>query len=319
MLDDTPRNFAENRYSLGVGVYAITKTSDDDPDCDACVNLEYTKLAIADMQDIFVLTVGQENILGGKKTFLDASPGSCINDDPQLEFFVEKAVCYSDLAIFGNPELAKGQYVELDVELDEGFRDCVKDTSQCTESQRNSYDKVYQYEEIKVIIFTQEAYLDYLDYDNSMPTRTKMVTQIKLIKNRGGEMELPSDVVQIQMKSQLNKAILQDSPLVNPWGSSKGDNQGYLSTESINILTETAESDKPEVASLQVSLSDNQILRSRSVYNIIDMVADVSGMVDVLLVFSGFLMSTLFTKQLLKASLVSYISLVQLEGDSSPE
>jgi hypothetical protein len=98
------------------------------------------------------------------------------------------------------------------------------------------------------------------------------------------------------MKSQLNKAILQDSPLVNPWGSSKGDNQGYLSTESINILTETAESDKPEVASLQVSLSDNQILRSRSVYNIIDMVADVSGMVDVLLVFSGFLMSTLFTK-----------------------
>jgi hypothetical protein len=69
MLDDTPRNFAENRYSLGVGVYAITKASDDDPDCDACVNLEYTKLAVADMQDIFVLTVGQENILGGKKTF----------------------------------------------------------------------------------------------------------------------------------------------------------------------------------------------------------------------------------------------------------
>jgi hypothetical protein len=49
------------------------------------------------------------------------------------------------------------------------------------------------------------------------------------------------------------------------------------------------------------------MLRSRSVYTIVDMIADVSGMVDLLLVFSGFLMATFITKSLLRASLVSYI------------
>jgi hypothetical protein len=80
-----------------------------------------------------------------------------------------------------------------------------------------------------------------------------------------------------------------------------------LATESINTLTESLDPDSSGIASLEVTLSDNQILRSRKVYNIIGLIADVSGMVDLLMVFSGFIMSTLITKQMLKAALVSYI------------
>lgn len=80
-----------------------------------------------------------------------------------------------------------------------------------------------------------------------------------------------------------------------------------MATESINTLTESLDPDSSGIASLEVTLSDNQILRSRKVYNIIGLIADVSGMVDLLMVFSGFIMSTLITKQMLKAALVSYI------------
>ena len=53
-------------------------------------------------------------------------------------------------------------------------------------------------------------------------------------------------------------------------------------------------------------------------YNIVDLIADVSGMVDLLIVFSGFLMSTFFTKQLVKAALINYIG-VQLEEEDFSE
>jgi hypothetical protein len=94
----------------------------------------------------------------------------------------------------------------------------------------------------------------------------------------------------------LNQAKLKDEAIVNPWIDDNSVNKNYLSTESTVTINNALDAGEPAVASLLILLSDNKILRSRSVYTIVDMIADVSGMVDLLMVFSGFIMATLFTK-----------------------
>ena len=46
---------------------------------------------------------------------------------------------------------------------------------------------------------------------------------------------------------------------------------------------------------LNLRVSDTQILRSRTVYDVIDLIADVSGIADILSVFSTTLMGVLIT------------------------
>ena len=133
MLDQEPRNFADHQFSIGVGAYATRQVGADS--CDKCQNSEYVRVDPNDYQDIITLSMGQENVQGGTKTFEEKFPGECVNNDPNLEFFVEKAKCYNDLAVFGNPGLRKGQHVELDIELDVGFRACHADNTVCTDAQ----------------------------------------------------------------------------------------------------------------------------------------------------------------------------------------
>jgi hypothetical protein len=65
--------------------------------------------------------------------------------------------------------------------------------------------------------------------------------------------------------------------------------------------------------SFYTSLSEIRTIRTRSVYNIVDMIAEVSGLADVLIVFSKLILSLLFTKNLLTKVLVEYIGEVQTD------
>jgi hypothetical protein len=53
------------------------------------------------------------------------------------------------------------------------------------------------------------------------------------------------------------------------------------------------------------------------VYNIVDMIAEVSGLADLLIVFSQFILSFFFTKNLLTKVLVEFIGTIESTDQSS--
>ena len=119
---------------------------------------------------------------------------------------------------------------------------------------------------------------------------------------------------QIDINAQLNTVELKDSAWVNPWIDSKPRKLEFLTTETFQTQTlpqEDGESDVFEIA-LFLRISDTQILRSRTVYNVIDLIADVSGIADILLVFSTTIMSLLITQRAFETALVQHIGKVYL-------
>jgi hypothetical protein len=55
------------------------------------------------------------------------------------------------------------------------------------------------------------------------------------------------------------------------------------------------------------------------VYNLVDMIAEVSGLADVLLVFTSSFMTLSFTSQILKSFLVFHIGMVMLKKDQNEQ
>lgn len=83
---------------------------------------------------------------------------------------------------------------------------------------------------------------------------------------------------------------------MSPWSSDPGKNEQFLSSGTLNQQSSTFDYNKGlSISDVQISISDTQLIRTRSVYNIVDLIADVSGLADILLVFSALLMSTIFT------------------------
>jgi hypothetical protein len=58
------------------------------------------------------------------------------------------------------------------------------------------------------------------------------------------------------------------------------------------------------------TLSPTKSIRSRAVYNIIDLIAEVSGLADALIVFTTAIMSTFITISMLKSFLAHEIGFV---------
>ena len=111
----------------------------------------------------------------------------------------------------------------------------------------------------------------------------------------------------IKIAAQINSVDLNDDPYENPWKSETKSDIQYLSTENIkltkepnSVWEEEGNPDKYLVFYFTTKLSDMLTERSRKVYNIVDMFAEVSGLADILFVISKYLMSIIFTKNLLK-------------------
>jgi len=67
------------------------------------------------------------------------------------------------------------------------------------------------------------------------------------------------------------------------------------------------------IAQADFYMSDEQILRQRSVYNIVDLIADTSGIADILLVNSSLVMTVFFTNRNFVSQLLRHVSYVQLK------
>ena len=109
----------------------------------------------------------------------------------------------------------------------------------------------------------------------------------------------------MKVKTQINNARLRDNPIENPW---------VINTEKeINYLTTLEFKNDPVLKSWMgavFELSPSKTIRSRAVYNVVDMITAVSGLADVLIVFTSTIMTFFFTISFLKSSLAHQIGLV---------
>ena len=61
---------------------------------------------------------------------------------------------------------------------------------------------------------------------------------------------------------------------------------------------------------IKFRISDTQIIRARKVYNIVSLIADVSGLADILMVSTATIISFFITTKMLESSLVAQMGLV---------
>jgi hypothetical protein len=67
--------------------------------------------------------------------------------------------------------------------------------------------------------------------------------------------------------------------------------------------------------SVEISLAPTLSIRARAVYNLVDMIAEVSGLADVLNLTTSSFMAFFFTTRLLNSFLVYHIGKVMLQKD----
>jgi hypothetical protein len=92
---------------------------------------------------------------------------------------------------------------------------------------------------------------------------------------------------------------LSDTPFQNPWDESPDTEHEYLTINKVNeYLTEDLSS-----FVMRFYLDDTKILRGRSVYDIITLVSEVSGLADIFFVGIAFVIGVLYTPLLLEAAL----------------
>jgi hypothetical protein len=95
-----------------------------------------------------------------------------------------------------------------------------------------------------------------------------------------------------------------DEAIVNPWAS-----PNHLKSDYLSYGEKTVDGYHDAVI---LKLSDTKIIRQRTVYNIIDLIAEVSGIADILYVFSSTVVVYLITMRALKSELVKHMGQVKL-------
>jgi hypothetical protein len=99
---------------------------------------------------------------------------------------------------------------------------------------------------IKLITFLEERYLDYEDFDELLKIKTTVVNDIDGFVNW-----TPN---RVDVKAQLNQITLKDKPLINPWATTGGSKSDYLALST--------KSEKAQYGDhLFLSLSDKKVIR----------------------------------------------------------
>jgi len=101
-----------------------------------------------------------------------------------------------------------------------------------------------------------------------------------------------------------NHVELLDEALVNPWAS-----PNHLKSDYLSFGESKAGGDYNTIT---LKLSDTQVIRQRTVYNVIDLIAEVSGIADIMYVFSSSVVVYLITLRALESELVKHMGKVRL-------
>ena len=84
---------------------------------------------------------------------------------------------------------------------------------------------------------------------------------------------------------------MTDQPWQNPWVPKIDLKLNYLTTSKKDKLSST---DSKNLIETVFYLSDKKVIRSRQVYNIITLISEVSGFLDIWIIGASFLLGTFY-------------------------
>ena len=153
----------------------------------------------------------------------------------------------------------------------------------------------------------QEQYLDFRDFENPIKWRTKFLSAINIDYYTLWH-EIPSE--SRLFKLAVNSAVLADSPWQNPLNDGTAiETHQYLSLyENLSVPNGGEKS----ILLYTFELADTQIIRSRKVYDMITLIAEVSGFADILLVGITSLLGLFFTPRLFDRALAQHMGPVEI-------
>lgn len=145
--------------------------------------------------------------------------------------------------------------------------------------------------------------MDFTDFDQTFKIETKILfwesifdfETHKFAKNGGSK-----TIVYVQV----NEVGLQDNPLVNPWDTNPGSSYQFLSYQD---QEEQPDPTPGLLFAASIQLTDIKVIRSRSVYDVITFISEVSGFSDIFFLIADMIIGTLYTPFLLEAALHKYM------------
>jgi hypothetical protein len=135
--------------------------------------------------------------------------------------------------------------------------------------------------------------------------RTRVIETFPLFQHEEGFRE--GNGRNTDLYNSINNITLNDGPYESPWKNDEDERLLYLTTSEFKSTEISLNPNKNKLISMSFHLSDNIVMRSRSVYNLVDMIAEVSGLADILIIFSKAVMALLFTRRMLQSTLVRSI------------
>ena len=110
-----------------------------------------------------------------------------------------------------------------------------------------------------------------------------------------------------------NESTFMDNPFQNPYQEEATAEWEYLTVDKYEVVKREGELANKELFVLgSVRLSDTKYIRQRIVFDIVTLIAEISGFADLFLVIIGFLMGTFYTPLMYDASLVKSMAPVNL-------
>jgi hypothetical protein len=88
---------------------------------------------------------------------------------------------------------------------------------------------------------------------------------------------------------------LSDTPFANPWSDAPDRRHKYLTFSSQSEYSYEFDKDDPTIFEAKFILDDTKVVRTRTVYNLITLVSEVSGFADIFLVIIGFGLGVMYT------------------------
>ena len=100
-------------------------------------------------------------------------------------------------------------------------------------------ERLFSYTSFYVVLFTQEVFLDYEDYDQPFHSRTKIIEQLEIAYNSTDDDYGLNEILssKITQEVQLNTAKRLDTPWISPWLPKTETKTSFLTSGKRNVKT----------------------------------------------------------------------------------
>ena len=107
------------------------------------------------------------------------------------------------------------------------------------------------------------------------------------------------------MGANINEVKLIDTPFQNPWKEQHDLITSFLTSDKTKVIKTNAESQ--ELLLLEIYLSDTKLMRSRTVYDIVTLIAEVSGFADLFVLGFGALIGNFYNPKAIDTEIFNHM------------